>query len=115
MRFRTLSDEEYIEQIRKGIRVARWLRWMHGLSGLVSTILAIWLIQISLKFLFVPNLPQNQQNLVAAAFVLAVVLGFLVSGLLHKAADSFGSAIFEHRKDRLLVTCWDALHRLMDK
>ena len=37
-----LSDEEYVARVRKGLRVARWFRWLQAALGLGMTALAVW-------------------------------------------------------------------------
>ncbi len=108
-----LTDEQYIEKIRKGLRVHAWMRYFHATIGFVILVLCLFGIEMFLKSLTTPSVPPRQQNLVYGLFVLAAVLGLALGMMLTSAAQSLGAALFERRKDRMLVECWDALNTVL--
>ena len=113
LRNERLTDEQYIEKIRKGLRVHRWMRYFHAAIGFVILVLCLFGLELFLKSLTTPTVPPRQQNLAYGLFVLAAVLGLALGLMLTSAAQSLGVALFERRKDRMLVECWDALNALL--
>ena len=104
-----LPDDEYIERVRKGLRFPRWGRFLYGIIGLAILVATGWLIEKFVGYLTDPSLPANQQSLVYLAFVTAIILGFVVGGVLLQAAYVFTMALFEPRTEQLLVDLWDTL------
>jgi len=105
----SLSDEEYVARVRKGLRVVRWLRWFHAAIGLGVVALSIWGVTVFADIL--TNGPGHQDPpLILTAFGLAILLGILVGLWLAQAGHAIANAFFGYRRDRLLVQCWDALH-----
>jgi len=60
------------------------------------------------------NPPPNQQAALAGAFGVAFLFGFIVGYIMYKAAYAvghfFAASMFDYRKERLLLECWDAMH-----
>ena len=46
-----LSDEQYVEQIRKGLRMKRRWRYISALIGLCILVMVIWCCVLAIKFL----------------------------------------------------------------
>jgi len=103
-----VSDAEYIEQLRKKLRVERWMRLFHAAIGLAILLLGAKLIQLVLQVLMNFGGPA-QQNVVIGVFSAAAVMGLCAGLMLSKAAQSFAFTLFESRSDRMLVELWDAL------
>ncbi len=108
-----LTDEEYVEQLRKGLRVQRWLRYIHAAVGLLMIGLCLWAIPLFISILTTPGTPATRQSLIYMMFVLAGVLGLTVGFWFTQVAASIAAILFEHRKDKMLVECWDSLNELL--
>ncbi len=109
------TDEEYIAQLRKGIHTQRWLRLLHASIGLAMLVICIRAIALFVRVLTTPSMPPQQQSLVYLTFVAAVILGLTLGFWLAQAAMSVAAAFFDHRKDRMLVECWDAMNVLLEE
>ena len=109
-----LSDEEYVARVRKGLRVVRWLRWFQAAIGLAVIALSVWGMVVFADIL-TDGLGHEDRPLVLTAFGLAILLGLLVGLWLAQAGHTIGNAFFGHRRDRLLVQCWDAVHKEQKK
>jgi len=108
---RKLSDDEYIERIRKNVKATRWTRYFHGFMALFYVGIIIGGTVFLLKFLQNDAFNKQEQDLIYSAFVLAIIFGLLVSQWIAQAFLAAANAFSGQRKDRLLVECWDALHR----
>ena len=113
-----LSDEQYVERTRKGLRVMRRWRYITGGMGLCFLGVMIWFCLRAVDFLSDLNnmtratghdAPTVQQQLVYGVYLNAILLGFLFGFMFYNAVFHIASALFEYRKDKLLVECWDAL------
>jgi hypothetical protein len=107
-----LSDEEYVNSVRKGLRVVRWLRWLF--VGLFIAVIAFcsWAVISMADFLTrLGGKEGPDRQLVYGVIGLAALsgccLGFWIGHLGEVAANAF----FGFRRDRLLIECWDALHQ----
>ena len=54
---------------------------------------------------------RRDQPQILTAFALAILMGTVVGLWFAHAAHTIGHAFFGQRRDRLLVECWDALHK----
>jgi hypothetical protein len=107
------SDEEYIESVRKRLRSQRWLRYFQAVIGLLLMVGCIWAIPIMFRILMLSGPSAQQQNLIYMTFVLAGMFGFVIGLFLLKAMLHIGEALFERRKDQMLVESWDAMNILL--
>jgi hypothetical protein len=105
-----LTDAEYIERVRKNLRVHRWLRIVYGVIGIGIVCILALAIQFFVDFLWQWG---GQQAGPIVVFLGAILFGFNVGwmfmGFLHGAV----MMIAESRHDRLLVECWDLLQQLI--
>jgi hypothetical protein len=106
----TLSDEQYVAKVRKGLRDVRWMRWFHGAVGIVFIGLCIWGV-IEFSNILTSVAEHEDRPIVLSAFGVAILLGLLSGLWLAKAWHSIANAFFGYRRDRLLVQCWDAAHK----
>lgn len=108
-----LTDTEYVERIRKQLRVVRWLRYLWAVIGLTAIVMLIWGIQVIFNVLNNPAVPIGQRNPANVVFALATIFGvsfgFWFGNMLHSVAMAFLGL----RQERLLVNCWDALNQLL--
>lgn len=109
---RRLSDAEYIERIRRQLKVARWFRYLTAVMGVGVIVMSIWAIQMFVKVLNGP-LGLGQQNFVNAAFGAAIIMGLSIGFWMGSMIHSVGVSFVGHRQERLLVECWDMLHKLI--
>lgn len=105
-----LTDAEYIERVRKNLRVYRWLRVLYGVVGIGVVCILAFVIQSLVDFLWQWG---GQQAGPIVVFFGAMLFGFNVgwmfTGFLHGAF----LMIAESRRDRMLVECWDLLYQLI--
>ena len=113
-----LSDEQYVERIRKGLRT--WHRWRYvaGVVQLCLLAMVVWLFLITIRFLSDFNnvgrltkhgtLSPEQQGVYLAYFA-AILMGFFVGFMFYKALFFITETFLGFRRDKLLVECWDAL------
>jgi hypothetical protein len=110
---RRLTDSEYVERLRKQLRAAGWLRYVHAASGLAVIIVAAWSIDTFFNLINNPAAPFAQRNVVNIVFATAVIfgafIGLMLGSMMHRVLMSF----FGLRQERLLIDCWDALNRLL--
>lgn len=108
-----LTDEQYVERIRKSLLLQRRLRYLYGVLGLAMIAVCAWGISVFVRILTMPGAPPGQQSLVYLVFTLAIILGLSIGFWLSKAAHHIATSFFEERKDRLLIESWDAMHQLL--
>jgi hypothetical protein len=105
-----LTDAEYIERVRKNLRMQRWLRVICGVIGIGVVCILALAIQFFVDFLWQWG---GQQAGPIVVFLAAMLFGFNVGwmfmGFLHGAI----MMIVESRRDRMLVECWDLLQQLI--
>lgn len=107
-----LSDEEYVNGVRKGLRVVRRSRWIF--AGLFIGVIAscVWAVISTANFLTSlsgregPD-PPLVYGVIGLALLSGACLGFWIGHLGEVVANAF----FGFRRDRLLIECWDALHQ----
>jgi hypothetical protein len=113
-----LSDKQYIERVRKGLRMRRRWRYILALIGLCILVMVILCCVLAIKFLADANnmirltghsAPTVSEQAVYSVFFLAIVMGSYLGFMFFNAIMHIGSAFLEYRKDRLLVECWDSL------
>ena len=113
-----ISDEQYVERTRKGLRMMRRLRFIFVLGYLGLFIGFILLIFQAVHLL--GDLTSNgtakhhptdssQQQIVYSMYYLAVVMGAFVGLLLGNTISHIATILLTYRKDKLLVEFWDAL------
>ena len=111
-----LSDDQYIERIRKTVRMKRPWRYVQGAIAAGILVMTIWLLFMSIEFL--SNLPVRiskgshpvaDQELVYSTFLLAGICGFVFGYFFYKAVFFIFEMFFGFRQAKLLVDCWDAL------
>ena len=107
-----LSDAEYIEKTRKRLRMYRWARVLCGVTGVLVVVLCIMMVQV-LWELVIDAALAPQQGILMGALALSVFFGFSVGWMAYTAVHGFLSLAIETRRDRLLVECWDLLHKLL--
>jgi len=110
---RKLSDAEFVDNIRRSVRRAKWHRYFWGLIGIAVVFSVYWAID-QLIGMMAANPPGaapqvNPLFVFGMAMFLGLMLGLWAGGVIH---GSF-TMLVEQRKDRLLVVCWDALQLLL--
>jgi hypothetical protein len=111
-----LTDAEYIEQVRKKLRVPRWLRYLFTAIGIAGIVVSGCAVAAFFKIL--GNFAAAagvQPNLVFGTFFLSCLFGYLVGQWFHGAIHHIAQTWCEPRKDQLLVNCWDAMNHLLDE
>jgi hypothetical protein len=113
-----ISDEQYIEKIRKGLRfLGRW-RFVIVLMQVIILVLFVWLIVQGLHLLrdminvdHAPGQggPTPAQQMVNAIYSLAIMVGGFIGFMLGNALSHVVTLLFGYRDQKLLVECWDAL------
>ena len=113
-----ISDEQYIEKIRKGLRFMGRLRYVITLMLVVILILFVGLIFQGIHLLHdVTNMDQTTghggpapaQQLVYAIYYLAIMMGAFIGLILGNMLSHIVLILSGHRTNKLLVECWDAL------
>jgi hypothetical protein len=107
----SLSDEEYVARIRKGLHVVRWLRWLNAALGIALVVGVIWGLTFFIRVLTMGQEHQDQP-LIMSAFGAAISMGMAVGLWIAQAVDTIVNTLLGYRRDKLLVECWDALHRV---
>lgn len=105
-----ISDEEYVERLRKNLRITKWMRYFClflGVFYLVGVIVVITLLAGILKH---DDFGNEQQSLVYLTFILAIVFGVIIGHWIDRAVWMVANAASGNRSERMLVKCWDALH-----
>ena len=113
-----LSDEQYVERVRKGLRVISRMRYLTAAMGLILLGMVIWMIDMLLGMLkdfgnvepvVKHHLPPPSQEMIYATFYIAMLMGSFCGFLFNQALAHIGIAFADYRKERLLVECRDAL------
>lgn len=108
-----LTDAEYIEHVRKQLRLYRWVRVLYGLIGIGTVIICIWIIRVILDMIVQVGVAPAQQPILLGAVSIAIFVGFNVGWMIYGAIHGSMMMIVDSRRDRLLVECWDLLHQLI--
>ena len=113
-----ISDEQFVERIRKGLRfMGRW-RYVIALMLVVSIILFVWVFLQSIHLLRdMTNMDQTNkhsgpapsQQLVYAIYYVAIMMGGFIGFMLGHMLSHIATILFANRTNTLLVECWDAL------
>jgi len=109
-----LTDEEYVEHVRDGLRAAnRWLDATLGAAGLVLAYAMISLAQIVGQRLPHPPGGTATQNLLNRILGISVLFGVCAGFCLIRAGRSFASAVLDDRRmENLLLKYHDHLKEL---
>ena len=113
-----LSDEQYIERIRKRVKMRRRLRYLQGVMAAAVLGMTIWLVLMFIQLL--KNLndagtylkhghPTSDQQPVYIVFGIAIMFGFMFGFYFYKVIFFIVEAFSGLRQEQLLVECWDAL------
>lgn len=103
-----LTDEEYIERIRKQLRIGPWMRAIYLVIAAMFAVLIIKVTQSVLDVLL--NLaPVGQQNNMMAAFAAAASIGLVVGLFANQLIHGLAMSLSQFRTEQLLVECWDKL------
>jgi len=117
-----LSDEQFIERMRKWQRLRRWYRLSVIVVGLLLIGMSYWsygrLFPVKEMVAEIASDPDATHETIAAAnlasFRAGAVFGFVVYGseMLGIWAIMLGitSGFITNRRDQLLLQCWDRLH-----
>ena len=106
-----LSDEEYVNRVRKGLRVIRWSRWLFAGLFIVVVAVCIWTVTGLADFLTSFGGKEGPQRpLVYGVLGLAILFGGFIGFWISHLGEIVVNAFFGFRRDKLLVECWDALH-----
>jgi hypothetical protein len=107
-----LSDEEYVDKVRKGLRVVRWSRWLFAAFFVGSIVFCFWAVtHVASSLTSFGGKEGAEKSLIYAALGIAILFGSFVGFLLGHIAEKTANAFFGFRRDKLLVECWDALHK----
>ena len=113
-----VSDEQYVERLRKGLRSSLRYRYVMSTLGLIiflwAICLAVWVGRILVNSYAVAHWlangqPTPSQEVLYGTFSCSIVLGSLLGFLFYSGVFSIVRGYFGFRKDKLLVECWDAL------
>lgn len=102
------TDAEFVEQLRKGLRMERWTRRLHAVVGLSMLMLCLLMIEQFVQLLLNIGGPA-QQNAALGLFGASVALGLIAGFWLSKAVQSIVRPLFSQRSERMLVDLWDAM------
>jgi hypothetical protein len=72
--------------------------------------LSVWGLTVFIRIL-ADRADRGDQPQILTAFALAILMGTVVGLWFAQAAHHIGQAFFGQRRDKLLVDCWDALHK----
>ena len=104
------TDEEYVARVRRGLRWQPWVRCAISLNAMGVLGVCVWGFIIFIGMVTGPLAPPAPPAAMYSVFALAVLLGMMLGFWFAGAVRLLGQALFEDRKDRLLVETWDALH-----
>jgi|GEM_PF-2716901 len=113
-----ISDEQYIEQIRKRVKQGRRWRYFVAVMGLAFIGLMVCMILISISLLadygFIArkvghSLPPPTQEQIYGTFCLAILMGGYCGVMIGQMLLHLVTLFIGYREDKLLVECWDAL------
>ncbi|MEX2093821.1 MAG: hypothetical protein WD971_14140 [Pirellulales bacterium] len=105
-----LTDAEYVERVRRNLRIYRWLRVLYGVAGIGVVCGLALIIQSLIGFLWEWG---GQQAGPIVVFIGAILFGFNVGWIFTGFVHGAFLMIFESRRDRMLVECWDLLQQLI--
>jgi hypothetical protein len=109
---RSESDRAYVERIRKGYLMGHRLRLARKVLALALFFLPIITVMLTVDVW--SDLMQRWfaddggRPVERVALVVGLMLGVLLGYWFCFAAFAIGDTVFERRKDRLLIECWDA-------
>jgi hypothetical protein len=107
-----LSDEEYVNRVRKGLRVIRWSRWLFAALFIGVVAFCLWAVINLADFLTSFGGKEGPERpLVYGVLSLALLFGGFMGFWIAHLGESVVNAFFGFRRDKLLVECWDALHQ----
>jgi hypothetical protein len=106
------TDEEYVEEIRKRLRVNRWRLRFHAILSLTTFVVGLWAIEVFRKFLSAPDLSFAQQNTIYILYVSALGFGWIVGSWMAVSMWNFGWSLRDRRTDQLLLETWDKMQAL---
>jgi len=113
-----ISDEQYIERVRKGLRMMRRMRYFIAALGLVLLCLVVSMIIMLMNMLkdfgyaepvVGHHLHPPTQETIYATYYASILTGVFLGFMFYQALFHIGMAFTDHRKEKLLVECWDAL------
>jgi hypothetical protein len=107
-----LSDEEYVNHVRKGLRVIRWSRWLF--AGLFIGVVAfcLWAVISFADFLTSFGGKEGPERPLAYGVLgLGILFGGFMGFWIVHLGEVVVNAFLGYRRDKLLVECWDALHQ----
>jgi disulfide bond formation protein DsbB len=110
MRFwpKSLSDEEYIERVRKQLRFGKWQRLIYFVCAVGFAIILIRATQGIIDNII--NLaPAGQQNNVIGALAASASVGLMLGIFTSQVLHALGMSLHRFRTEQLLVDCWDRL------
>src|SRR5690606_27112223 len=112
------SDAEYIESIRKALRLSCRMRIFFALLTVGGFAFFLWAFLKMLEMLVLfgqrGGINPQQQNIAIGLYIVAVILGLFIGISMSNLLSHAAQLLFEDRKDRLLVKCWDAMFHLME-
>lgn len=117
LRHENISDEQYVERIRKSLKSRRRWRSFIVAMGLLILCFLLWFIPQIINIL--SNLnglghaghgTQNSRfSVVYAVYFIAIIMGYFTGFMFFHAVFQIMEALFGYRKDKLLVEFWDSL------
>ncbi|MEL7087985.1 MAG: hypothetical protein AAGL98_06015 [Planctomycetota bacterium] len=102
-----LTDEQYIEEIRKSQRLNRWVRGALFTSAALMVGVGLMAALPTLTHVISRGILPPA---VIGGLAIGISMGFVFAGFLGVGMHHLASAFFETRKDRLLLRLWDELH-----
>jgi len=111
-----LSDSEFVERIRKSLRLRRKLAWFHLALFVAMAVFVPMLVRIAWQM--IDNMPSEAQKLTWVGLFLGFTFGALAGGYLATALESVvrGFNLFDcTRSERLLIKYHDALSQIADE
>ena len=107
-----LTDEEYVNRVRKGLRVVRWTRWLFAAIFIGGIAFLCWAVMSITDFLTsFSGKDGSERPLIYGVFALAILSGGLIGFWVGHFGEIAVNAFFGFRRDKLLVECWDALQQ----
>jgi hypothetical protein len=105
-----LSDEEYIERVRKLLRLGKWQRLLYLF---LATGLAVLLIKTSQVVIndMINFAPAGQQKDVKLALAASISVGLMLGLFSSQVLHNLGMSLQRYRTEQLLVDCWDRLEK----
>jgi len=107
---RTLSDAEFVEKLRKNLRVSKRVAWIHLAVVIAFSVLIPKFFQIFSSI--TKDMPDDARKFAYTGLQLGLVFGLLISGYIVKAAEAIvrGFNLFGfNRESELLVKYHDVL------